>query len=717
MANTISIKNNYFFPKIQNYGKKFFYSDILRTISFLIILLTILFFTSIARIYLPKLYTTRFEGWRTPTQINASCFANDTGLPTTCSVKIMPLNDGRYRIAVDNFSNKTLIINADFSETDITNVVVRKGVDVLGKPTSDNFEVYSKNYPITKLGDQAFQVANGDRVTLPVDVNFQSSKNKFLGIKDSSKMTPPYGLVLDEVGFATNSLQQENGITAVTYNAKIIRDRTNLIYLCCIAFLLLSIQKQKVDKKVVFLLFCFSFLIVFSSELLSLWASFSPMFARDLRAYYGSGTVQEGAGSNLNYGLYMAIHIIQGHGPVYSTGYPPWERMPGYGFILSVFPLFMHKPTDLLNLAINTIFFQIFLYALAAGYFAWAASKIIPVWVVAATIVAITFLNIIPYETQIEGIMPAVVLFIAGNNCLFLKKSQEFQAPKSIPIQYHFLLHSGFLLWFLIRTDVIPAWAIVSLLLYAKPIKNWKYLLIPISLMLISGICWALWKQKYTHEFSMTTDSVGASTMVGLWEFPHKFIWQVSDGMYYDWADHNLAGLPSTNKFASTIALHQVLRFYLTFPIYVIALIWHKFMLYVYNLSFVRYTLAWLFVIATSFTINYKAKQTLLLAWPVLFNVPVFFLVFSSAGRFYQAPAIMLIASTIPLILDIGFYKKIWQSRFKFFILALVFGLIAWKGMGLDNYFIHHDKLTYWAPFLDPAKSTLYMPATTNLKS
>lgn len=677
--------------------------SIVKNTSYLIILISILFFIGIIWVYLPRLHSTRYEGWITPIQLGTTCYDSNTNLKANCNVNIMPLNDGRYRIEVKDFLNKTLQINANFQNPNITYAIVRTGISKNSMAVPDNIYISSDASKPQSSTNDSLDDNSRKRVEVSFNVIPNNTDKKII-IKDASHQKIDHGLILDEVGFLNHSLQNEgHSIHERIYNG-IIRFQKKLWMLSCLAFIFLSFRKSEPKIKV-FLLVNFTFFLITSTSLLGLWGTYSPVHARDLRTYNGSGTVQEPPGSNLNYGAYMALNISQGNGPVAIPRQPAWARMPGYGYVLSIMTPFMNKPLSILDILVNSIFLQVFLFAITSTYFIWAAGKLFPLWVTAILIGAINLdLHYLQLDiTQIEGMMPVVILFMAGNSCLFLNKYKDNDLP---PLFYHLLFHLGFLIWFLIRADIIPGWLIISFILYIRP-KNWKYLLIPILMLFTSGLLWALWKKQYTHEFSMTTNSIGASLMVGLWDLPNKFIWVAnSDATYINWI-RGAFNLDFTSKHASNIAVQEVIRFYFTYPLYIIALAWHKFIEFINMKLCVGSVLFWLFIMTTSFTINYKSRQTLILGLPVFFNIPVFFLSFASLGRFYLAPAVILMITSIPLILDIGFYLKILQRPLHFLATALIFILIAWKGAALDNHFIKNEKLLYYAPFLDPNKSTL----------
>jgi hypothetical protein len=110
---------------------------------------------------------------------------------------------------------------------------------------------------------------------------------------------------------------------------------------------------------------------------------------------------------------------------------------------------------------------------------------------------------------------------------------------------------------------------------------------------------------------------------------------------------------------------------------------------------------------ALSLVVGYRRLQTLLLGWVVLFNVPIFFLVYSSGGRFYNASAVALVVASLTLLTDAGFYRKVLGRPF--LSGAVVAGVLAVTlfGTQLDLFLIEWDALRYASPFLDPAASTL----------
>src|SRR5690606_25840546 len=119
----------------------------------------------------------------------------------------------------------------------------------------------------------------------------------------------------------------------------------------------------------IILLFCFA-------QLIELLVTFNPEQFQDLRTYYTSGALREFPGSNLNYGLHMAVNLLQGNGLIVN-GAPLWYRMPGYGLLLAL----SSNRTDFLISALNGALFQLFLTSCVVGLFYHCCQKITTHWV------------------------------------------------------------------------------------------------------------------------------------------------------------------------------------------------------------------------------------------------------------------------------------------------------------------------------------------------
>jgi hypothetical protein len=591
--------------------------------------------------------------------------------------KLTQIDQGRFFFSVPAFGKKPIHVSLKTKER-AQYVFLRKGVDVLENPSTTRLRVSLQNGPVIELieDERYFIPAQGKEIHLTLE----------------SLNSLPTKLVIDEIG-ASNHLAETKGLSKSAFFLTLL-----FVFLFC----LLSLREAKSFGVLFF------FLLSLILQLSFLELSFPSEKGKDLRAYLAAGPLQEGPGCNSNYGLHMASSVLQGKGPVIGD-FPSWCRMPGYGLLLAL----AGNPFHLLQMALNAIFLQLLLFSSSLAFFYFASLRILPRL---ASVMIVSIVSLLPFHfhrVTIESVMPAVILFSLGIGCFWIEKRSQ---QKPIPLFLHLFLHLSFALWFILRTDVLPAWALVSLILYGKSVRTWRYFLIPSAFFLCIGLSWALFKLSLLNEFCMTTHSVGASMMIGLWEVPHKFIWTVSDGAYFHWMDE--MGISAVTKEGSDYAVKEVFRFCLTYPIYTLSLIFHKMLFFLKSfgpLSSIPWkTLLLSFPLSVSLILNYKRFQTFLLAWPVFFNIPLFFVFYASGGRFYIAPVICLIIASLSLLLDAGFYRKIIASSKKTAMILLSYIAMIAFGPMLDDYLVRNEFLRYWAPFLDPKMSTLNILANSN---
>jgi hypothetical protein len=453
---------------------------------------------------------------------------------------------------------------------------------------------------------------------------------------------------------------------------------------------------------------------------LELWVIYSPYWSADLRvAVFTSGVIQEPAGGNLNYGMYLGSRLLEGKGLTFWAGWVPWERMPGYGLFNALAGMLAGFKTDLLSVGLSALKLHLLFLAIANAFFVASAGRVMRPGVAVAVATIVAFLPNQLANTQVDSIMVPIYLLISGALCLFLEQSRGGATPS---FRYHLFVHLTFALWFLMRADAVPGWAAMSLILHWRA---WRYLALPAALYLAIGTSWGLYKYRYTGDFSMTTSNLGNVAWVGLWQVPNKFKWQTNDTNYFLWMKE--VGLPPTSQRASNAALREVLRFTLTYPIYVPHLMLHRGLEYLDlfapgkgnpvsfpHLSFyaLRAPSVWglLGVIALSLFLPYKARRTLYLAWPLLFNLPIFLFFFSDGPR-HVAPALAAeLVAALPPLCEAGFYRTLLERRWK--ALALASALVAawFLAHKTDDFLLASDRLRYWAPVLDPARLSSGLP-------
>lgn len=462
----------------------------------------------------------------------------------------------------------------------------------------------------------------------------------------------------------------------------------------------------------------FALTLTLAVAALELWLVHNPYWhhSRDIRVMLATGPVQEGVGANLNYGMYLGSRLLQGEGITFGPGWVPWERTPGYAFFGALAGLLAGYRTDIFSIGVQLVMMHVLFLAVANALFVSAASRVVRPPAALAVALAIAFMPNQLANTQVDSIMVAVYLLTAAALCRYLDRSRAGVVP---PLADHLLVHGAFALWFLMRPDGMAGWAAVSLLLYWR---RWRRLALPAVLYLAIGLSWGAYKYRYTGEFSMTTNTVGDNAWIGLWQVPHKFRWQTADPSYFAWADAK--GVPPTSKLASDTALREVARFALTYPVYAVHLVVHRLLEFVDVNSFngvlsyphVVYerlrgagVAALVFVFAACLVLRHEAPRTLLVGWPILFNLPLFLVFFSDGMRHVAPVTAALFASTLPSLLEPTFYQTLWRRRRAAAAIATGVMVLWLGGRWVDRALLASDSLRYWTPFLDPAPFDWYL--------
>jgi len=634
-----------------------------------------------------------------PADVAARCGAAAGG--HACEALAMRLNAGRYRVWTT--------APADTLTVDVKPTVPSRARTVMvrvAKPESVTLTIGSRApLEIAEDGRVAVRLAGGESLTL----SFAAA--------GTTRATPievdEIGVYESDRGLLSDVRPLFRAIPPARYHVTIVqRAVASLCLFTVVAALFVPSAPLKRAAPFVLPVVCFSLCV------LDLAVLFSPYFAHDLRSMYASGPLQERPGSNLNGGLYQAMRLLGGHGLTTRDGIVPWERMPGYGlFCAAAAILFGHD--TLVDLAISTVLLQTIFYCVALGVFAWAAAGLFTpaaVWAVGLTIAWLP--KQLGY-TQADAVIAPIALLILAALCVRL---QRVRSGRPVPLGVDAAVHAAFALWFAMRPDVLPAWLIVSLVLHWR---TWRRLLLPIALFLAIGGGWGAYKARYTGEFTLTTTSVGASLFCGVFEVPSRFRFAQSctDETYFDWIHQNTPFAPQSAA-ASGFATREVLRFWLTYPGHVAIMLYDKMMRvlngdvwpgYVTGLqTFVfgvvpRYAvvLSLLTVVAVCVAIGYERRRTLLLSWPVFLNAPIFWLTYSSLGRFYSAAGVALFVGSLPPLFESGFYRAVaarpWRTA-SVVACAAVFAATAWP---LHDWLLGNDALHYWTPPVHPAPSRL----------
>jgi len=237
------------------------------------------------------------------------------------------------------------------------------------------------------------------------------------------------------------------------------------------------------------------------------------------------------------------------------------------------------------------------------------------------------------------------------------------------------------------------------------------------------GLSWALYKRQYTGELSMTTNTIGDNAWISLWQAPSRFRWQTADDSCFEFETHLDA--PPRSKRASDLALHEVARFALTYPVYVAHVALHKFVQFVdvnvFNgiVSYPRLAYeslrgpaVWLLmgrVVALCLVLPHEGRRTLFLAWPLLFNLPLFLFFFSDGMRHVPPLTAALLVTAVPPLAEAGFYSSLASRHRRALAVGAAFVTVWFLMHWADQAILASDRWRYWTPFLDPAPFHWYL--------
>lgn len=452
-----------------------------------------------------------------------------------------------------------------------------------------------------------------------------------------------------------------------------------------------------------------------SISMLELGTTFSPYWSRDLRSLYAAELVHSGVEGNLTGGLYEGSRLVQGLGQTVPPGIVQWHRMPGYGLFNAVAAT-IGRTTDLIEIAMVVIVLQVIVYSASVGIFMLVAQRMFAPGIAWLMGVSLAILPKQVANTQVDSIMAAIALLVMAALLTYLAEEQE---RGQATFRTFCLVNLAFALWFLMRNDVLPGWIAVSLVL---SYRRWHYLAVPVVLMATIALPWALYKRQYRHTFDLMPTNTGEVMFLSLCEVPGSFPYACTDAGYFDWAAR-IGQSDPTSRRASNQAMREVLRHWITYPVHFAFMVWFKFRRCVYNSAWpgfqtpfnqpyiiLREAGAFLYllaVVAVSLAVNHRRRRSILLGWALFFNMPLFFVMFESSGRFYPAAGVALNVLAIALLFERGLYTQMARHPWRVAAVVACVVVLVVAGEPVERWIMTHDALHYWAPLLDPAASTL----------
>jgi hypothetical protein len=409
----------------------------------------------------------------------------------------------------------------------------------------------------------------------------------------------------------------------------------------------------------------------------------------------------------------------------------PRHRMPGYTLFVAAVGLATGTGGDAGRLGLAVVGAQLGLHALSLAILAACAARCLPLPAVALAAGAMCWLPTQVDHTQVDTLVPVAGVAILAALCARHAAAPTApQAPRAVPehppgLGPDLAVHAGFAAYFLLRPDILPAWLGVSLALHARA-RAWRRLALPAALFAAIGMSWGLYKVRHGEAFVMTTSSAAIGVWAGLWQAPdHRFRFECSDESAFAWVKkHGFANYDDPR--AQGFIRAEVLRFYATYPVYVLSLVVHKARHFFRHQNgmgtgwrpFCRPLVGvlalggkWLLVVVALLALacGHERARTLALVWPVLLVQPIFFLLYDSGGRFVYFVNMAILAAGVPLAVDAGFWRRIAGRRAVALPVAAA-GLALLVGVGpVDRFLAEHEGVRCWAPLLDPAHFASWM--------
>jgi hypothetical protein len=269
------------------------------------------------------------------------------------------------------------------------------------------------------------------------------------------------------------------------------------------------------------------------------------------------------------------------------------------------------------------------------------------------------------------------------------------------------------------RNDVLPGWIVVSVVLAGR---HWRRLAVPVALMAAIALPWALYKRQYRHEFNLMPTNTGEVLFLSLCEVPGAFPYECTDTGYFAWANRFGGGVPTSQR-ASNLAVAEVVRHWATYPVHFGYMVLVKMRRSVVDESWPGFgtrlsglyqgilkkgAFALLLALAgVAIAVDHQRRRTVLLGWPLVLNMPLFFVVFGSAGRFYSAAGVSLLVTAVPLFFEWGLSSQVRRHPWRAATVLACLGLFFAGGPRVEQWVRANDSVHYWTPLLNPDRSTL----------
>lgn len=666
-----------------------------------------------------------FYNGRTPQALASTLNVNCLPQQDSCQVSQQDLGSGRHALSVTGADSPAALLRLGLpgKKRPIKTILLLRigGEGFVGATGADAAKVIVYTGSGEYLAESAVEAGEGHwpgpRLLLPLPAVVPLDGLR-VHLSATNPTEAPETLHVAEVGIYPEDPEIIDRLTNDRLGPYLVR--APLLLLGAISAMLLSITLLELRTQLL-LGALFVLLTALALFFVSLNLFYSPFWFLDGRAASAS-LARVGFLPNLTYGLHMALNVLEGQGPLLESSLPPFHRMPGYAYFLSLGGWFL--PRDLFSIALSAFTSQALFNAAALALFFLALARYAtPLKSLFVSLLVLSLPNQI-HLTQVDTIMVGVYLLTAAAGLTFLDARRR--GPR-VPLLSHFALHGSFAIWLALRPDVLPGWVAISVLLYARR-SQWRYLLIPFVLAALICVPWGLFKMQFTGEFAPTTSSIGWSLVVALGEIPNPFGWNEAEGLASQWL--SAEGFEPTSKKASDFAIREVLRVWTTFPGNSLALVWHKLTAYFHTAGMpgvnprlfllpldheqlVRSSRVSLLLavpavaLAVSLVLRFQLPQLLLLGWAFFFNLPVFLIVWSSSGRFYSTATASLIVTATVLLLDSNYYRAVRLRPLRTCVTIAFVVTFLLLGQRIDAFLLSREDFRFAAPFLDPKASSL----------
>jgi hypothetical protein len=636
--------------------------------------------------------------------ISATCAAGAAQAP--CAVNVFRLNPGRFYLRTAGPASSMTVLIDDPA------AVARSRV-LLARPEAPGRLIVDASGGEAHAEGLARNVAAPFRRVLVATSESPSPLNRITFVPTESNspiVVSELGLFESDRDLIRSSRQPFQRISGVAFYSTVVVSMTLAVcaFVVAAAFVAPGVMSRPAPWLLVSL--CAAICVI------DLGTMFSPYWSHDIRSMYGAELIASGFNGNLTGGLYEGSRLVQGLGQTTEPHTVPWHRMPGYGLFCALAAV-IGQTTDVVEIAMVVVVLQVILYAAAVGVFVAVARRPFGVPVACLLGVLITLLPKQLNYTQADTIIASLALLVLSALLIYLG-SETSSAPA--PFSAFVLVNVSFALWFAMRTDVLPGWVVVSAVLAGR--RWWRF---GVTAVLIAAIAvpWALYKRQYRHEFNLLPTNTGEVLFLSLCEAPGAFPYECTDNGYVEWSRR--AGHPdATSQSASTLATAEVIRYWATYPVHFSFMVWYKFRRSVFGESwpgfrsrlsilyggFVREVglfIVLLTVLGVALAVNHQRRRSLLLGWVLFLNMPTFFLVFASNGRFYPAAGVSLLVSAVPLLFEPGLYAQMRRHRYRAVLVLACAVLFVAEGRRVEDWVRGNDALHYWAPILDPKHSSI----------